>query len=197
MRYIVLTGGIASGKSSVSNMLLENGISVVDADKIAHEVLDEKADEITNAFGREFVKEGRVDRKKLGELIFKDKSQREILESILHENIYQKIKTAAASLEKQKKLFVVDIPLFFEKEGIYKSALTAVVYAPKQMQIARLMQRSKLTEDEARLRVAAQLDIEQKRAKADVVIDNSKDLAHLKKEVEKFIAILKERHVSQ
>ncbi|MDR1008407.1 MAG: dephospho-CoA kinase [Campylobacteraceae bacterium] len=196
MRYIILTGGIASGKSSVSSMLLENGINVVDADKIAHEILDEKRSEITNAFGCEFVKDGKVDRKKLGELIFKDKNQREILEHILHKKIYEKIEKAATRLERQKKFFVVDIPLFFEKDGVYGSAFTVVVYAPKEEQIARLMRRNKLTKEEACLRVSAQLDIEQKRAKADVVIDNSKDLAHLKKEVEKFIAILKERYVS-
>jgi dephospho-CoA kinase len=196
MRYIILTGGIASGKSSVSNMLLENGFSIVDADKIAHEVLDEKANEITNAFGSEFVKDGKVDRKKLGGLIFKDKNQREILEHILHKEIYSKIEKAATRLKRQKKPFVVDIPLFFEKEGVYESMLTVVVYAPKEEQITRLMRRNGFTKKEARLRVAAQLDIEQKKAKADVVIDNSKDLAHLKKEVEKFITILKERYVS-
>ncbi|MDR0762814.1 MAG: dephospho-CoA kinase [Campylobacteraceae bacterium] len=191
MRYIILTGGIASGKSSVSNMLLENGFSVIDADKIAHEVLDKKADEITNTFGDGFVKDGKVDRKKLGELVFKNENQREILERILHKEIYKKIEEAAIYLKRQNKPFVVDIPLFFEKEGVYESALTAVVYAPKEKQIARLMQRNGLTKEAACSRLAAQLDIEQKKTKADVVIDNSKDLIHLRKEVEKFIAILR------
>ncbi|MDR1976220.1 MAG: dephospho-CoA kinase [Campylobacteraceae bacterium] len=196
MGYIILTGGIASGKSSVSKMLSENGFSVVDADKIAHEVLNKKIDEITNAFGSEFVKNGEIDRKKLGALVFKDKSKRELLEHILHEDIYKQIANETALLKRQKKPFVVDIPLFFEKEGVYESDLTAVVYAPKFEQIARLMRRSGLTKDEAEDRVAAQLDIEQKKAKADIVIDNSKDFAHLQKEVEKFITILKERNVS-
>ncbi|MDR1615387.1 MAG: dephospho-CoA kinase [Campylobacteraceae bacterium] len=194
MSYIILTGGIASGKSSVSKIVSKNGFTVVDADKIAHEVLNEKIDEITNAFGSEFVKEGIVDRKKLGELIFKDKNKREILGHILHEEIYKRIEKKAAYLQKQKKPFVIDIPLFFEKNGVYKSAITAVVYATKEQQIKRLMQRNGLKKEEAEARVAAQIDIEQKRKAADIVIDNSKDLAHLQKEVEKFIKFLKEKY---
>jgi dephospho-CoA kinase len=188
-----LTGGIASGKSSVCKILLENGFSIIDADKIAHKILDKKAAEISDTFGGEFVENGRVKRRELGGLIFNDKRKREALERILHEDIYKAIQTKAAYLKRQKKPFIVDIPLFFEKSGIYKSALTAVVYAPKEEQIKRLTQRDGLKKEEVKARIAAQLDIEQKRAMADVVIDNSKDSAHLQKEVEKFIKILKER----
>ncbi|MDR0666794.1 MAG: dephospho-CoA kinase [Campylobacteraceae bacterium] len=193
MQFIILTGGIASGKSSVCKILLENGFSIIDADKIAHKILDKKAAEISDTFGGEFVENGRVKRRELGGLIFNDKRKREALERILHEDIYKAIQTKAAYLKRQKKPFIVDIPLFFEKSGIYKSALTAVVYAPKEEQIKRLTQRDGLKKEEVKARIAAQLDIEQKRAMADVVIDNSKDSAHLQKEVEKFIKILKER----
>jgi dephospho-CoA kinase len=193
MEYIILTGGIASGKSSVDKILLKNGFSIIDADKIAHKLLDKKAAQITNVFGDKFIENGKVKRKELGALVFHDKKKREILECILHEDIYKTIQKKAASLKKQKKPFIIDIPLFFEKSGIYKNALTAVVYAPKKEQIKRGMQRDGLKKEEIEARIAAQIDIEQKRAMADIVIDNSKDSAHLQKEVEKFIKILKER----
>jgi dephospho-CoA kinase len=197
MSYIILTGGIASGKSSVGKIVSKSGFTVIDADKIAHKVLDEKSGQIKNIFGDEFVKEGKVKRKKLGLLIFGDKNKRAVLESILHEEIYKQIEEKASHLQKQKKPFMIDIPLFFEKHGVYKSALTAVVYAPKEEQIKRLMQRNGLKREEAEARIAAQIDIEQKRAAADIVIDNSKDLAHLHQEVEKFIKFLKEKYDTQ
>ncbi|MDR2080684.1 MAG: dephospho-CoA kinase [Campylobacteraceae bacterium] len=197
MKYIVLTGGIASGKSSVGKILLENGFNIVDADKIAHEALNKKAAKIAEIFGDKFVKNGKVQRKELGALVFGDKKKMKVLEQILHDEIYKAIEAKATQLERQKKPFVVDIPLFFEKDGIYESALTAVVYAPKDEQIKRVMQRDGLKKEDAQARIAAQLDIEQKKAMADIVIDNSKDLAHLQKEAEKFVKVLKERYAGK
>ncbi|MDR2790673.1 MAG: dephospho-CoA kinase [Campylobacteraceae bacterium] len=197
MKYIVLTGGIASGKSSVGKTVLENGFGIVDADKIAHEILNKKADKIAQVFGGKYVEKGKVKRKELGALVFGDKNKMKVLERILHDEIYKGIETEAAHLEKQKKPFIVDIPLFFEKSGVYESAFTAVVYAPKAEQIKRLMQRDGLTKESAQARVAAQMDIEQKKIMADIVIDNSKDLAHLKEEAEKFVKILKERYANK
>jgi dephospho-CoA kinase len=197
MKYIVLTGGMASGKSSVSKILLENGFNIIDADKIAHEALNKKAAEIAEIFGDKFVRNSKVKRKELGALVFSDKKKMKILEQILHDEIYNTIEAKAAHLEGQKKPFIVDIPLFFEKSGVYESALTAVVYAPKDEQIKRLMQRNGFKKEDAQTRVAAQLDIEQKKVMADIVIDNSKDLIHLQKEVEEFVKILKEWYASK
>ncbi|MDR2099670.1 MAG: dephospho-CoA kinase [Campylobacteraceae bacterium] len=197
MKYIVLTGGIASGKSSVGKIALEHGFELIDADKTAHEILDKKADKIAEIFGDEFIEDGRVQRKKLGALVFNDKKKMEALERILHDDIYKAIEQKATQFKKQNKLFIVDIPLFFEKKGVYKSALCAVVYTPKNEQIKRMMQRDRLSKEEAETRLVAQIDIEQKKAMADIVIDNSKDLAHLQKEVEKFINFLKEKYASK
>ncbi|MDR1460607.1 MAG: dephospho-CoA kinase [Campylobacteraceae bacterium] len=193
---IVLTGGIASGKSSVSERLKKSGFSIIDADDIAHEVLADNVDKIAKVFGEEYVKNSVVDRKKLGELVFADKEKKELLESILHKEIYKKIAKAAKILEELKKPYIVDIPLFFEKEEIYEADLTIVVYAPKEQQLVRLMKRASLSEREANNRLDAQMDIEIKKQKADIVVDNSKDLMHLQKETNKLIKILKEKYAS-
>ncbi|MDR0580323.1 MAG: dephospho-CoA kinase [Campylobacteraceae bacterium] len=191
---IVLTGGIASGKSSVCEILKTHGFFIIDADDIAHKVLNESANKIAAIFGKEYVKNGIVDRKKLGKLVFSDKAEKELLECILHKGIYQTIAKEAKNFEELKKPYVADIPLFFEKGGVYKADLVVVVYASREQQIERLMKRMDLSEEEAKSRLDAQIDIEIKKQKADVVIDNSKDLIHLYQEVKKIINILKEKY---
>ncbi|MDR1554496.1 MAG: dephospho-CoA kinase [Campylobacteraceae bacterium] len=190
----VLTGGIASGKSSACKILKEYGFSIIDADDIAHKILADNTDKIVEIFGKEYVKNGVVDRKKLGKLVFSDKEKKELLESILHKKIYESIAIEAKKLTKLKKPYIVDIPLFFEKDGVYEAELTAVVYSPKEQQLKRLMKRMGLNEEEAKKRLDAQIDIEVKRQKADIVIDNSKDLTHLQNEIKKFVEILKEKY---
>ncbi|MDR3177909.1 MAG: dephospho-CoA kinase [Campylobacteraceae bacterium] len=190
---IVLTGGIAAGKSSVGEILKKRGFYIVDADDIAHKVLSDNVEKIAEIFGGEYIENKEVNRKKLGELVFADREKKELLEAVLHEGIYERIAKEVEKLERSKKPYVVDIPLFFEKEGVYKADLVAVVYAPKEEQLKRLMRRMNLSEKEAENRLNAQIDIETKRQKADIVIDNSKDLTHLRKEAEKFIEILKEK----
>lgn len=191
---IVLTGGIAVGKSSVAKILKEYGFFIIDADDIAHKALTDNIDKIIKFFGKEYVMNGVVDRKKLGELIFADKVKKELLESILHKNIYEKIAKEAKMLEESKKPYVADIPLFFEKENVYKADLIVVVYASKEQQLARLMTHVNLSEKEAENRLKAQIDIEIKKQKADIVVDNSKDLAHLRRETEKLVKILREKY---
>ncbi|MDR2341944.1 MAG: dephospho-CoA kinase [Campylobacteraceae bacterium] len=191
---IVLTGGIASGKSSVCKILRTHGFFIIDADDIAHKVLNENTDKIAAIFGKEYVKNGAADRKKLGKLVFSDKVKKEFLESILHKGIYETIAKEAENFEKLKKPYIADIPLFFEKDGVYKADLVVVVYASKEQQLKRLMERMNLSEKEAKSRLDAQIDIEIKKQKADIVIDNSKDSMHLYQEVKKFIDILKEKY---
>jgi len=177
-----LTGGIATGKSTVLEQLKLSGFRIIDADQIAHEVLDEQSSKIEEMFGEEFVKESKVDRKALGAVIFIDKSKRKQLEKLLHPIIYKRIKEKSGKLDRRAEPYIVDIPLFYEN-GNYAIANVIVVYTPKEKQIQRVMKRDNFTKEEALLRIESQLDIEQKRDNALYVIDNSSNLKQLEAEV--------------
>ncbi len=182
---IVLTGGIATGKSTVSALMQLFGFRVIDADKIAHKVLDNSIEQIVDSFGQEYIKDNRVDRKALGNLVFKDKEQRLKLESILHPKIKDEILKEANKQERFNKPYFIDIPLFFEREGVYKIDKVLVVYAPKDIQLERLIKREGFSKEEAIRRIEAQLPIDSKKDKATFLIDNSKDLAHLQNECQR------------
>lgn len=190
---IALTGGIATGKSTVCNILKLYGFSIIDADKIAHKVLDEQKDKIASIFGKEYIKENKVDRKKLAKLIFNDKDAKKELEKLLHPLIKEKITEESLKLEKYKVPYIVDIPLFFETKN-YPIKKVLVVYAPKELQLKRLVEREGLSIDEAKKRIESQMDIEEKRELADFVIDNSKDLKHLQNEIDSFIQRIKDEY---
>jgi len=182
---IVLTGGIASGKSTVSALMQLYGFRVIDADKIAHKVLDESSAEVIKSFGSEYVVGNRVDRKKLGALIFADKEKREQLEAIVHPKIRDEILFQAKQQEAFGKPYFIDIPLFFEREGVYNIDKVLIVYTTKEQQLERLMKREGLSEKEAMQRVDAQLPIDSKRDRATYIIDNTKNLIHLQNECER------------
>ncbi|WP_077065078.1 dephospho-CoA kinase [Gracilibacillus massiliensis] len=176
---IGLTGNIATGKSTISNMIQEKySIPVIDADKVAREVVEpgEKAlQTIAETFGEGILLEdGTLNRKHLGEIIFQDKTKREKLNAIVHPAV-------RVRMEQKKKMFlqqghnfiVLDIPLLFENDLTYLVDKTIVVYTTEDIQLKRLMERNQFTEKEAQNRMNAQMDIDNKRAKADAVIDNS------------------------
>jgi len=179
---IALTGGIATGKSTAIKQLRLSGFRIIDADKIAHEVLDTQADKIKKIFGDSFVKEGKVQRKELGSVVFANKKRRKELEALLHPIIYRCIEEAAEKLDKRAEPYIVDIPLFYEG-GHYAIESVIVVYTTKQQQIERLMQRDQYTKEEALMRIDSQIDIEKKRDNASYVIDNSGNLKQLEFEV--------------
>ena len=188
---IALTGGIATGKSTVCNLLKLYGFHIIDADSVAHKILDEEVDAIAKLFGVRYVKEGRVDRKELGKLVFSNKEERLRLEHLLHPKIKSRILEMAGKEERFKVPYIVDIPLFFER-GDYPFKKSVVVYAPQKIQIERLRKRERLSLEEASLRLKAQIDIEEKRRLADYVIDNSGDLKHLQAQVESFVERIKD-----
>jgi len=189
---VALTGGIATGKSSVAKMFEEDGFTVIDADWIAHEILEEQRDRIVKMFGEEMVKEGRVDRKALGTVIFADPLKRKALEHLLHPLIYERIETEAQTEDAKRKPYIVDIPLFFEGKR-YPIKHSLVVYAPREKQVERAILRDGLDKKAILERIAAQIDIEKKRYMADFVIDNSCDKTKLRIEYEQVKdAILKE-----
>ena len=179
---IALTGGIATGKSTVASILKDEGFTVIDADMIAHEVLDEEYRFIAKLFGNNIVKNAKVDRKKLGNIVFSDVQKRKVLEAYVHPKIYDKILKISQELDRQKKVYIVDIPLFFENER-YAIKRSIVVYATKQQQLNRLIYRNGLSKEEALLRIDSQMDIEKKRDKASYVIDNSGNIEDLYAEV--------------
>jgi len=181
---IVLTGGIATGKSTVASLFMLHGFLTIDADKIAHTLLDKHSGKISELFGEQFVEDGRVLRKKLGTLIFSNIEQKEKLENFIHPLIKQEIINQAKIFEEQKKPYLIDIPLFFEKSN-YDISRSIVVYTPKEIQIERLIKRDNSSNDDALQRIDNQMDIEEKKLLATYIIDNSFDLKHLQNEVER------------
>ena len=211
---IVITGSIGSGKSAVCELLRDRGFEIIDADRISHCVLDRCAAQVAEIFGAQYVvqKDAQaenldshaefgvssgeknssmpcvsVDRKKLGELVFKNPAELAKLEALLHPKITAEILSQAQALEAKRRLYFVDIPLFFEGKRYEFFDKVAVVYAPKDTLISRVMKRNGLSYDAAKHRVELQTDIEQKRAMADFIIDNSGDLQNLRDETGSFL----------
>ena len=181
---IALTGGIATGKSTVASLFMLHGFLTIDADKIAHKLLNIHSAEIAKMFGDEYVENGIVLRKNLGNLIFNNEKEKKKLENFIHPLIKEVIIKEARIFEEQKKPYLIDIPLFFESKN-YDIKKSIVVYTPKEVQIQRLVKRDKSTEEEAMSRINNQMDIEEKKLLADYIIDNSKDLKNLQNEVER------------
>lgn len=176
---IGLTGGIASGKSTVARMLTERGAALVDADGIAREVVlpgEPALEAITSAFGQAILHEdGTLNREALGAIVFRDKELLKRLEAITHPAVR---KAMAERIEQYKKedperLIVADVPLLYETNAEDRYEGVMVVYVPASMQIERLMKRNDMPREEAERRVSLQMDIEEKRRRADWVIDNS------------------------
>lgn len=183
---IALTGGIATGKSTVCNLLKLHGFLIIDADKIAHKLLDKNHQKIAKLFGEQYVEDGKVLRKELGKIIFSNEENKAKLEALLHPLIKEEIIKESKIFEEQNKPYIIDIPLFFEKMN-YDIKKSILVYTPKDLQIQRLQLRDKIDEKEAILKISNQMDIEEKKKLASLIIDNSKDLKHLQVEVEALI----------
>ena len=181
---IALTGGIATGKSTVASLFMMHGFLTIDADKIAHNILDENVSKITELFGEKYIKDNKVNRKELGNLIFNDVIQKKKLENFIHPLIKQQIIKDARIFEEKKKPYLIDIPLFFENKN-YDIKNSIVVYTPKEIQISRLMARDNSSQDEALSRINNQMDIEDKKKLATYIIDNSLNLKNLQNEVER------------
>jgi len=183
---IALTGGISTGKSTVCNLFKLHGFLIIDADKIAHRLLDENSAKIAQMFGEQYVENGKVIRKELGKIIFSNEENKLKLEALLHPLIKDEIIKESRLFESQNKPYFIDIPLFFEKMN-YPIPRSLVVYTPKDIQVQRLMKRDNINEEEALLKISNQWDIEKKKELADMVIDNSKDLKNLQREVERIM----------
>ncbi|GHP90314.1 dephospho-CoA kinase [Helicobacter pylori] len=189
---IALTGGIGTGKSTTIKILESQGYQILDADKIAHQLLQEHRFKITQHFGSDILEKGILNRKKLGTIVFQNANELKWLEDFLHPLIRECMLQKAYELEKNHQAYFLDIPLFFEVGGkkCYPVSKVVLVYAPRVLQIERLLERDKLKEAEILQRLACQIDIEQKRAMSDCIIDNSSSLKDLNKQVERFLKTL-------
>lgn len=187
---IALTGGIATGKSTVASLLGLNGLRIIDADTIAHGILDEHSSWVVERFGDVFVKNGKVDRSALGKIIFADPEAKKELETFLHPKIRVAIEEQSEKQDKLKYPYLIDIPLFFETSS-YPIKNSVVVYTPKALQLERFMKRNGFSQEESLLRIESQMDIEEKKARATWVIDNSSNLKHLQRECEQFVDTIK------
>ncbi|WRD37932.1 dephospho-CoA kinase [Helicobacter pylori] len=189
---IALTGGIGTGKSTTIKILESQGYEILDADKIAHQLLQEHRFKIAQHFGSEILEKDILNRKKLGAIVFQKANKLKWLEDFLHPLIRECMFKKAYELEKNHQAYFLDIPLFFEVGGKkrYPVSRVVLIYAPRVLQIERLLERDKLKEAEILQRLACQMDIEQKRAMSDYVIDNSSSLKDLNKQVERFLKTL-------
>ncbi|MDF1880805.1 dephospho-CoA kinase [Sulfurimonas sp. MAG313] len=187
---IALTGGIATGKSTVASLMKLHGIAVIDADAITHELLDVHHKSIAEMFGDQFVRKNRVLRENLGKIIFTNEEKKKQLEAFIHPLIRDEIEIRSAKADAKEFPYLIDIPLFFEN-GAYDIKDSVVIYTPPSVQLERYMKRNKLNEDEAMIRINSQMSIDEKKSKATWVIDNSLKLKHLQNEVEAFVHRIK------
>ncbi|MBC6309450.1 dephospho-CoA kinase [Listeria sp. FSL L7-1582] len=193
MAYIIgLTGGIASGKSTVSKMLHDAGFPIVDADIAARQVVQagtEGAKQIRATFGAEvFQENGELDRQKLGNIIFHDSEKRAALNAIVHPLVRRwMLAERDRLLAAGHDLIIFDIPLLIESKLQEMVDTVVVVFVDEQTQLERLMQRNKLSESEAQARISSQIPLSDKIKQADIVIDNSQSLAETEQQVNALI----------
>ena len=187
-KIIGLTGSISTGKTQVSNYLRDRGEKVIDADLIAREVVDfgPVKEKIKEAFGNDIYKDDELDRKALGEIVFRDKEKRQVLNEIEHPEIYRII---LKEVKNSKGRVFVDIPLLFESQhlnGKYGLDFDEVwlVYVSRETQVKRLIKRDRISRGYALEKINSQMSVEDKKIMADVIIDNSGSLENTFKQVE-------------
>ncbi|GAE34101.1 dephospho-CoA kinase [Halalkalibacter akibai] len=191
---IGLTGGIASGKSTVSQMITELSIPVIDADQVAREVVEpgtSALQAIRNHFGDKVLNEdGTLARKQLGAIIFKNPEERKVLNQIVHPAVRNRMEELKQfHLKNGEKTIVYDIPLLFESDLFYLVEKVILVYVDEDTQVQRLMNRDQAGIEDAKQRIGSQMPLAHKRDRADFIIDNSQTTEQTK---EQLLFILKE-----
>jgi len=207
MKIIGLTGGIGSGKTTVSDYLTSRGYHVLDADQIAREIVlpgSEMLIRLTAVFGEEILQEdGSLDRKKLGDMVFSDTEKKKILDSLMHteilelirERIHQfreKAESAAESAvdpeySTRSKVIFIDAPLLFET-GLDKSVSEIwVIDVDDETRIRRIMERDGLKREEILNRIRSQMTRDEKNSRADVILDNTGDQEALYRQIERLL----------
>lgn len=187
MRFVGLTGGIGSGKSTVAEMLRARGAVVIDSDALAREVVEPGTpgfDAVQAAFGSEVVTGGRLDRAALAAIVFADHDRRAALEAIVHPEVARRATEIVAQHVDTDDVVVLDSPLLIETGRHRDVELVIVVSAEPETQIGRLVARG-MDEADARARLAAQMPLADKAEVADVVLDNEGTLEELEGQVDR------------
>lgn len=198
MKVIGLTGGIGSGKSTVSAYLKEKGCPIVDADKIAREITAQGSPvlaELVSVFGQEILLPGgQLDRKKLGSIVFADPQKKKLLDQITLGAVCEAIRAELAAIQaggaeptREASFVVLDVPLLFET-GLEELADSVwVVDAADETRIRRICDRDHMSRKDAENRMASQMSSEERRRRADRIIDNSGDLDQLYEQIERLM----------
>ncbi|MGA3281241.1 MAG: dephospho-CoA kinase [Smithella sp.] len=189
MLNVGLTGGIACGKSTVAKMFVNRGAHLIDFDRLTHEAQEPGKpawQKIVDYFGREILQpDKKIDRIKLGNIVFADKKKLSKLGKIVHPLIYQEWEARLERIEKKEKHAIIlsDVPLLFEGKMQYFFDLTMVVLVSQEDQINRLMKRNGWSREEAQKRLNSQMPVSEKIALADIVIDNKGTVADTERKV--------------
>ena len=187
MYKIGLTGGIATGKSTVANYLKQKNITVIDCDTLAKQAvaLNKPAYfEVINSFGTDVLQANKeIDRSKLGSIVFNNRQKRMVLEQIVHKQVLKDVNDLLLEYN-NKSIVVIDIPLLYEAKLEYLVDEIWVVYCSEEQQLLRLMQRNRFTKEQATARISAQMSLEQKKQQADVLLNNSSTVTELLNQVE-------------
>lgn len=197
---IGLTGGIGTGKSTVSRKLRERGYPVIDLDVISREVIEypEVIDELVRNFGIEILENQNnisgkksISRNKLRQTVFKEEKKVSVLNSIMHPPIVEEMRRQVENLKKNYKTVFVEVQLLFEAKLEKEFDLTVLVYADKKTQLERVLKRDGRKEEEVQQIINAQMDMTEKRRLSNYIIENNGDSEMLDLEIEKFIKKLK------
>ena len=191
-KIIGVTGGIASGKSSVSKWLVSKGYPVIDADVAARKVVEPgmpALDEIKKVFGPDIcLTNGTLDRKKLGAIVFSDSEKRLMLNRIVHPAVRKWMtEETEKAIQRGATLIFMDIPLLFESNLTHMVEKVILVYVNPEVQLKRLMDRDHYTEEEALARIKAQMPIEDKKELADYIVDNNGEFTRTEEQLIKLI----------
>lgn len=187
MKSIGLTGGIASGKSTVARMLAELGVNVISADEIAHQVMRSGSalfEDIVAHFGSDILNEdGEIDRARLGEIVFANDNERRTLNNLVHTEVIEVIKEDMA---KEKGLVAVEVPLLVEADmtGLFDK-IVVVTAAPDQ-QLERLLKKG-ISEEDALRRISSQIGNDERLRYADYILINKGSLINLQRQVENLL----------
>ncbi len=195
MKWIGLSGGLASGKSTVATILRQRGYQVVDADQLAREVLHKGTTglkKVVETFGQELVdSNGELNRDKMAELVFSSASELKKLENIVHPLVQEKVRIIRKSLEEKKEqIAFYDVPLLFEKNLESQFDATVLVYANEALQKSRMKSRNNWSDDEIQSRLSAQLPMSEKLKKAKWVLRNESTIGELEKQVDELLGKL-------
>ena len=199
---IGLTGGIGTGKSTVSQILQEKKFPVIDLDTISHEVIKipKVIEKIVENFGKEVLENSgnfenknnaiQISREKLGKIIFENKEKRLLLNSIMHPEILHTMREQISKYKKNNKIIFVEIQLLFEVQWEKEFDYILLISAKKSTQIRRILERDKRSENDALNIINSQLSLDEKKKRSDFVIENDGNIEELKEKIDKFLEYL-------